>query len=91
MKRTFLAALSTLAFAGSVHADTVTPISQSAFSGNETLITFSNATDNKSGNPITVGGVVFTNLSSGDLHSGHYFGFDRGIYLGDTQSSFQTR
>lgn len=70
-----------VALAVSAQADTVS-IAPSAFSGNETVITFSNATDYKIGNSITVGGVTFTSRAGGNVVSGYYYGFDRGYLFG---------
>lgn len=67
----------------------ITAITPSAFSGSESLITFSNVTDNKNGDPITVGGITFENLASGKLYSGYAYGFDRGKYFGKASDDGQ--
>lgn len=80
-----------MAAAGWAQADTI-PISSDSFSAGAALITFSNATDNKSGDPIAVGGVTFDNLSSDSLYSGYYpnnaYG-NRAIYFGKASDDGQ--
>lgn len=77
-----------VAAVGWAQADTI-PISSDSFSAGAALITFSNATDNKSGDPIVVDGVTFDNLSTGSLNSGYYYSWDRAIYFGKASDDGQ--